>query len=129
MGERDPKLIVLLFNECINNQDVDGLSRMMTADHTFIDSSDEIHSGKDLMIDGWIDFFKQYLDYQNHFTHIESRGNLVLIIGYSTCSYDPLDGPALWTARIEDDLVAEWRVYLDTIENRKKLQLINCNPS
>ena len=123
MGERDPKLIVLLFNECINNQDITGLSRMMTENHTFIDSSEDVHSGKKSMVKGWSDFFDQYPDYQNHFTRIESRENLVLVVGHSTCSYIPLDGPAIWTAKIEDGLVAEWRVYLDTIENRKKLEL------
>ena len=33
--------------------------------------------------------------------------SLVLITGYSTCSYEPLDGPALRTAKIANDLVAE----------------------
>jgi len=125
MSERDPKLIVLLFNECINKQDIEGLSELMTEDHVFIDSSDDVHSGKDLMVKGWVDFFNQYPDYQNHFTRIESRGALVLLLGYSTCSHDPLDGPAIWTAKIVNDRVAEWRVYLDTIENRKKLALFS----
>jgi ketosteroid isomerase-like protein len=123
MSKKDPKLIVLQFNECINNQDIKGLSNLMTEDHVFIDSSDDIHRGKEFMIKGWIDFFNQYPDYQNHFSIVESRDNLVLVIGHSTCSYEPLDGPALWTAKVESGLVAEWRVYLDTAENRKKLNL------
>lgn len=64
-----------------------------------------------------------YPDYENHFSTLESRDNLVLIIGHSTCSIEPVDGPALWTAKIENDLVAEWRVYFDTIDNRIKLGL------
>ena len=75
------------------------------------------------MIEGWLDFFDRYPDYKNHFSRVESRGDFVVIEGYSTCSYDPLDGPALWTAKVENDLVAEWRVYLDTEENRKMLNL------
>jgi ketosteroid isomerase-like protein len=120
---KDPKMIVLQFNECINNQDIDGLSRLMTGDHVFIDSSDEVHEGKESMVKGWVDFFNSHPDYRNHFSLLESRGNLVLIIGHSTCSYDPLDGPALWTARISSNQVAEWRVYLDTHENREQLKL------
>jgi hypothetical protein len=54
---------------------------------------------------------------------ITKNEKLVLITGYSTCSYEPLDGPALWTAKIENDRVSEWRVYLDTPENRKLLDL------
>jgi ketosteroid isomerase-like protein len=120
---RDPKSVVLAFNEFINKRDIDGLSAMMTEDHTFIDSSDEVHSGKEMMVAGWKDFFSSYPDYRNHFEIVESRGNLVLVIGHSTCSDDPLDGPALWTAKVEDDLVQEWRVYLDTDENRELLGL------
>lgn len=56
---------------------------------------------------------------QNHFIRIESQENLVIIIGYSTCSTKALDGPALWTAIIENDLVAEWRILEDSKENRK----------
>ncbi len=123
MNTKDPKLIVLQFNEYINNRNLTGLSNLMTDDHLFIDSSDEVHSGKELMREGWQRFFEQYADYRNHFSIIESRGNLVLIIGHSTCAFEPLDGPALWTAKVENDLVAEWRVYLDTAANRMKLGL------
>jgi ketosteroid isomerase-like protein len=96
---------------------------MMTEDHTFIDSSDEVHAGKEMMVTGWKDFFESYPDYKNHFEYLETRGNEVFILGYSTCSYEPLDGPAIWTARVEGGLVAEWRVYLDTDENRRLLEL------
>ncbi|MDX1417018.1 MAG: nuclear transport factor 2 family protein [Candidatus Promineifilaceae bacterium] len=120
---KDPKLIALLFNECINNRDIDGLAALMTADHVFIDSSDEVQQGKETMIQGWEDFFAQYPDYRNHFSLIKSEGNLVTISGYSTCSFAPLNGSALWSARVEGNRVAEWRVCLDTPQNRKQLDL------
>jgi ketosteroid isomerase-like protein len=123
MSDKDPKLVVLQFNECINNRDLQGLSELMTEDHVFIDSSDDIHRGKEFMIKGWNDFFNKYPDYQNHFSTLESRDKLVIIVGHSTCSFKPLDGPALWTAMVDNDLVAEWRVYLDTVENRNKLNI------
>jgi predicted SnoaL-like aldol condensation-catalyzing enzyme len=97
---------------------------LMAEDHLFIDSSDDVHKGKEMMVKGWNDFFNQYPDYRNHFSVVESRDNLVLVIGHSTCSHESLDGPALWTAKVENDLIAEWRVYLDTVENRQKLGLI-----
>ena len=123
MMEKDPKLIVLEFNHYINTRDIEGLASLMTEDHTFIDSSDEIFAGKDHMVPGWREFFELYPDYRNHFAILESRENQVFVFGHSTCSYKPLDGPAIWTAIIEDGLVAEWRVYLDNEENRKKLKL------
>lgn len=123
MNKKDPKLTVLQFNKAINRQDIEALSALMSDDHTFIDSDDVTHSGKETMVEGWDDFFNAYPDYRNHFSMVESRYNLVLVIGYSTCSHEPLDGPALWTATVEDDLVTEWRVYLDTCENRETLGL------
>jgi len=117
------KEIVLQFNECINNQDSEKLSELMAPDYTFIDSSGEVTVGKDRNIKGWMDFFDLFPDYSNHFQTIESKGNEVVAVGYSTCSDDRLDGPAIWKARIENNLVAEWRVYLDTPENRKLLNL------
>ena len=123
MTEKDPKLVVLEFNHYINEQNIEGLSKLMATDHIFIDSSDEVHEGKEKIVEGWEEFFIQYPDYINHFSIIESRENLVLIHGHSTCSHEPLDGPAIWSARIENELVAEWRVYYDNEENRKKLNL------
>lgn len=118
-----PKDIVLAFNERINSRDLAGLEAMMTEDHTFIDSSNEVHPGKDLMVAGWKEFFESYPDYKNHFTYLENRGDRVYILGHSTCSHKPLDGPAIWTARVVGERVAEWRVYLDTEDNRKILEL------
>jgi len=123
MNKKDPKLTVLLFNECINNRDIDALTSLMAEDYVFIDSSDDVQSGKKLNVKGWTDFFNLYPDYVNHFRLLESREDLVLVIGHSTCSFDPMDGPALWTAKVENDLIAEWRVYLDTAENKNKLNL------
>jgi uncharacterized protein len=120
---RDPKLVVLQFNDCINRQDLAGLGSLMTADHVFIDSSEEVYSGKELVLEGWADFFRRYSDYRNHFSLIQSGENQVAVMGFSTCSHRPLAGPALWAARVENDLVSGWRVYPDRPENRQKLGL------
>ncbi len=37
MNLKDPKLTALQFNEYINNQDIQGLTNLMTKDHLFID--------------------------------------------------------------------------------------------
>ena len=113
--------IALRFNERINAQDLTGLSEMMTEDHVFIDIPGEVHEGRDMMVSGWFTFFKTYPDYRNNFTNVEVKGELVIMVGFSECSYDPLDGPAIWTAKIRDGLVAEWRVYDDKVEVHKEL--------
>jgi ketosteroid isomerase-like protein len=120
----NPSAVALRFNSRINARDLEGLASLMTDDHTFIDSSNDVHSGKPAMVEGWKEFFEAYPDYRNVFTRVEVKYDTVVLIGYSTCSHDPLDGPALWTAIVRDGKVSEWRVYLDTPENRTKLELL-----
>ncbi|MFQ5891761.1 MAG: nuclear transport factor 2 family protein [Candidatus Methanofastidiosia archaeon] len=120
----DPKIVALLFNKQINNQDLNRLTNLMTKDHTFIDSEGDVDRGREEMKRGWREFFKRFPDYENIFYRVESRGNLVIMLGHSECSYKPLHGPAIWTAKIKDDLVSEWRVYSDNEENRKKLCIL-----
>jgi ketosteroid isomerase-like protein len=124
MNSKDPKLTALQFNEYINNQDIKGLSSLMTEAHTLIVREGEVVKGKEPNTKGWIDFFNQFPDYKNIFTRVESQDNLVIIIGYAKWSKESSDDHVIWTAKIEDDLVAEWRIYADTEENRKKFNII-----
>jgi len=124
MNTKDPKLTALQFNEHINNQDIKALSGLMTDSHTFIDREDEVTRGKEPMTKGWIEFFRSFPDYRNIFTRVESQDNLVILIGYATWSNGTQPDHGLWTARIENDLVAEWRIYADTEENRKRLNIV-----
>ena len=121
MNKRDPKLTVLLFNECINNHDRKKIAQYMADDYLFIDRSNNNYEGKESNVKGWGEFFDQFPDYKNIFPKLESRDNIVFIPGCSTCSYEPLDGPAIWVAKVENDPIAEWRIYDDTVKNRKKL--------
>ena len=115
------RIIALRFNECINTQDLTGLAALMTDDHTFIDSANQTIHGKEHMLEAWKGFFVQFPDYQHIFEQIESHDDLIVISGHSTFSEPQLDGPALWTARMIGEQVAEWRVYTDTPANRLAL--------
>ena len=108
--------VALAFNEKINQRDLEGLSALMTDDHTFIDNSGDITKGKEEMTKGWRSFFGSYPDYQNIFTSIIVNEGVVIMNGYSTCSNEPnLVGPSIWTAKIREDKVSQWRVYwIDT---------------
>ena len=121
MTDRDPKLVALLYNEQINAQNVEGLEELMTEDHIFIDIPGKVHNGREFMLKCWIEFFDEFPDYINVFTRVENQDNFVILLGYSVCSHEPLDGPAIWTAKIRDSLVAEWRIYEETPENREML--------
>ena len=121
MTDRDPKIIALLYNEQINARSVAGCKNLMTEDHIFIDIPGKVHNGRDYMLKCWREFFDEFPDYRNIFTRVENQDNLVILLGYSTCSHKPLDGPAIWTATIRDNLVAKWQIFEDTPEERKKL--------
>lgn len=121
MSSSDLMLIALKFNEKINQQDLEGLAELMTDDHTFIDIPGKTTIGKNVMKDAWREFFKKYPDYRNIFTSVTTRNDVAVMVGYSTCSYKQLDGPALWTAKVRSGRVSEWRVYTDTPSNRRKL--------
>ena len=109
MNSVDPKLTALQFNECINRQDIDGLSGLMTEGHTFIDRQDHVDRGKETMTAGWIGFFKSFPDYRNTFDSVHSHGDLVVLYGYATWEEGADPDYAIWTATIQDDLVAEWQ--------------------
>lgn len=123
MNTKDPKLTALQFNEYINRQDIKGLNSLMTEDYTFIDRANEVTRGKDVMIKGWLEFFKTYPEYKNTFTRIDSDDELVILIGYAYWSKKEPHDPAIWTARIKNDRVAEWRIYENTKKNRKKFKI------
>jgi len=123
MNKRDPKLIALQFNECINKQDLDGLSSLMTEDHTFIDREENVLTSKEKMIEAWKSFFKAFPDYKNTFNKIESKNNQVFITGFAYWSKENSFDPAIWSVVIENDLVKEWHLYYDTEANRNKLLL------
>jgi hypothetical protein len=122
MNSRDPKLTVLQFNEYINNQDIKGLTSLIAEDF-WVKVKKEPVWNRD-MINGWKRFFNDNPTYQNIFTRVESRENLVILIGYALWSKDSKEEDhCIWTAIIENDLLVNWQIYKDIEDNRKKLNI------
>lgn len=124
MSSQELKSIVVAFNDYINNQDIVGLSSLMTENHTFIDRDGESHGPKSFMINGWKEFFIMFPKYRNTFEKIEVIDNLVSVRGFAYWSEKEQYDPVIWTAIIEDNLISEWRVYEDSPENRNKFNLL-----
>jgi ketosteroid isomerase-like protein len=112
MSYSNQVLVVQDFNSCINNRDLNGLEKLMTADHAFIDTAGTEFRGKEVVANAWKSFFEYFPDYRNVFEGFEEEGNTVIIKGYSTCSDRRLEGRGVWTAVIEEDKIKEWRVSL-----------------
>ena len=113
-------LTALRFNERINQRDLEGLAELMTDDHTLIviaNDKVETTNGKNVVKEGWREFFKRYSDYRNIFTSVTVQDSIVVMVGLSKCSFKPLDGPNMWTAKVRGGRVSEWRVcWLDRRE-------------
>jgi len=124
MKKLDPTLIVRQFNECINNKDLFGLTKLMTDDNTFIDRDGTETKTKKVMTQNWGKFFAMFPDYKNTFTRIESSQDMVTIIGYAFWSKGRPHDHVIWTAKISNDLIKEWRIYEDTKQTRHILNLI-----
>ena len=118
-----PETIVARFNERINGRDLDGLASLMTEDHVFIDSEGVSLAGRQDCLAAWRGFFDAFPDYRNVFTSITAGVRGVTVVGRSECSEASLHGPALWTARVTDGKVSEWRVYDDTPEARARIDV------
>ena len=122
--EDDPESVVVRFNEGINGRDLDVLARLMTEDHVFIDSVGGRVDGRQRCLAAWRGFFGAFPDYRNEFTSmVLTSSGMVTVAGRSVCSDPALDGPGLWTAKIREGRVCEWRVYEDTPEARARIGL------
>jgi len=121
---KDPISIVEAFNTCINSQDIEGLSNLMAENHVFIDRDGSSHGPKSFMVDGWKKFFDMFPDYKNTFEKITAVDNQVFVRGFAYWTEEEPYDPVIWVGIIEDDLITEWRVYVDTDENRKKFKLL-----
>lgn len=75
------------------------------------------------MIAGWVAFFQAWPDYYNTFERVHSVGDTVVLNGYGTWQVGGDPDYAIWVARIQDNLVAEWRIYEDNTENRRRFGL------
>ena len=126
MGKADEidkaKSVTLKFVEVINAGDSDSLVKLQTEDFTLIDMEGDIYRGRD----GWQGYFSEYPKYKIHVQHVLTSGTGVAIIGKTTGSHVPPEVEAketvLWTAEIRDGLVAEWRIYSDIEEAKKRAQ-------
>ncbi|HKP47619.1 MAG TPA: nuclear transport factor 2 family protein [Pyrinomonadaceae bacterium] len=122
------KELFLEFSEQINAHNVDGLCRLMSEDHSFIDALGATIKGREQMRHGWTSYFRMVPDYQITFTEVFEQGDTVAAFGTAQGTYsangelraqNQWQVPAAWLAKIKNDLIVEWRVYCDNEPIRK----------
>lgn len=109
--EDDPIATVNRFNDAINRRDIEAIAALITDDYTFTDSGGHVETGRKNGLNSRRRFFAAFPDYRNVFERTELRGDVVTVQGRSECAEPILNGPALWSARVHNRRVREWRVY------------------
>ncbi len=112
---------VITFLDKINEHDIDGICRMISDDHKFIDSMGIEVNGKKEMKSAWKLYFGWFPDYEIKVRHTILTGDSVGIFGNAAGTFDSEDVsesdkfeiPAAWRAKVKDNLITEWQVFAD----------------
>ena len=117
-----PTEVAYSFVEAINSSDPDELAKLMSDNHTFIDSDGSVHPGRGEMRRGWKDYFSMVPDYRIQVKDTLSRDDTVALFGVAEGTFEQ-DGnlkpenhwvvPAAWRVVVEDEKVAVWQLYVN----------------
>ena len=137
MDRTDLERVALAFVERINLGDVGRLLEMMTEDHEFVDMTGDSFRGRNLMREAWTDYFRLFPDYTIQVEASMVNDSAVVLVGrsdgtlsaYGRQALQNLDGAlpgelqgrAIWTARVREGRIAQWRVCPDTSTARRCL--------
>ena len=120
--------VVKAFIAAINRRAPSEISGLMTEDHTFVDSSGSIQSGRENMTAGWEEYFRMFPDYKIQVESILQDKAFVAVFGSASGTYNGKRGlvpenriemPAAWKAVVENDKIKLWQVYADWTEGNR----------
>ncbi|MEW5702519.1 MAG: nuclear transport factor 2 family protein [Candidatus Zixiibacteriota bacterium] len=129
-----PIAVVHAFIAAINEGDVNGLSRLMADDHTFVDSLGHVETRRDKMTAGWATYFGMFPDYRIEVETIFEHGDMVAVFGRAVGTYNGKRGlvlanrvvmPAAWKAIVANGKIRHWQVYADWSEGLKTIEADN----
>jgi ketosteroid isomerase-like protein len=110
------------FVSAINQHNAEAISRLMTKDHTFIDSGGGTYSGAE-MRKGWAEYFKMFPDYKIDISEVFVSGETVVLIGKASGTYtsdgtlkkaNHWESPAVWKAVVAGEKIKLWQVFCDS---------------
>ena len=96
------------FVAAINGRDPDGMSLLMTDDHTLVDSMDNTITGRDEVSDAWRSYFHMFPDYRIDVTNTFVSSNRVVLLGESTGTYSGKHDPSM-DPEVEGSALADIR--------------------
>jgi limonene-1,2-epoxide hydrolase len=119
------------FVRAINRQDLEGLGELMTPNHRFVDSLNNIVEGREKMLAAWTGYFRMVPDYSVAVEEFFCVDSIVVMLGWARGTYAPggdlrpenhWETPLAIRAFVEDGRVAEWRAYADNEPMRKMMK-------
>ena len=120
--------VVKAFITAINRRNPAEISGLMTEDHTFIDSTGRIESGRENMTAGWAAYFRIFPDYEIQVESILEDQALVAVFGSAGGTYkgkrglvpeNRIEMPAAWKALVANGKIKLWQVYADWAEGSR----------
>ena len=126
MREREIADVAFRLIERIDRQDLDGLLRLMTEDHSLLVFADHEMSGREEQCEAWKGYFDQCPEYMIHIQEMHVRGELAIIVGSTTGSHlglprlEEFRDPLIWTARVRGGAIPEWALHRLTDDNRER---------
>ena len=119
------------FVKAINQADISALEKLMTEDHTFVDSGGHTESGREKMTEGWKAYFQMFPDFKIEIDCIIQDKETIGAFGQATGTYNGKRGlvaenritmPAAWKAAVEGEKIRYWQVYADWSEGTKIIE-------
>jgi uncharacterized protein (TIGR02246 family) len=118
--------VALEFVERINGRNADGLSELMTEDFVFVDYEGETYQGRDVMREGFAEYFENFPEYKIHVERVCVSGGDVALVAKTTGSHVPpeleRDEILVFLAMISNGLVTQWRIYTDLEHVKERLR-------
>ena len=114
--------VVEQYVEQINAHSVNGIVRLITEDHLFVDGLGQAIRGREAMRVGWLTYFEWMPDYHIHLEYKLESDHVVGLFGRASGTYavggalrdeNRWEISAAWRALVRGGLVAEWQVYAD----------------
>jgi len=110
--------IVADYVRAINKHSIDNIVAKLSDNHLFIDSLGQEFKGSQTMREGWLGYFEWFPDYQIDYLEVFQNDNIVMINRHASACYrgDKTKHwriPAVFRAKVEYGLIAEWQVFAD----------------
>jgi uncharacterized protein len=124
-----PLPTVVSFIDCINRGDIDGLARLMAADHRLLVLDEPPVVGRQPNADAWRAYSASFPAYAIHPRRFAVDGERVAVLGATTGSHlrlpddDELRESLIWLAVVRDGALQTWQLVTDTPERRGALGL------